>query len=201
MGKELEYKYSAPSREVLDRLAADEEVNALAEGPWVERLMKTTYYDSADQRFSAHKWTLRHRMEGEESVVCVKTPTGIAHMRGEWQIKAPKIDDAAIEGLILAGAPKELLLFYGAGDVAPVCGASFLRRCRMLRFPDGTRAELAADFGTLCGISQEAPLIEMELELYEGSGETVRDFAQKLAHRYGLTEQKRSKHARARCLK
>lgn len=201
MGKELEYKLSVPSRDILDQIVADPEVNGLAEGTWLERPMRTTYYDSPEERFASRYWTLRHRMEGEESIVCVKTPTGVAHMRGEWQVTASRPDEAAMEQLLLAGAPKELLLLYGEGDIAPVCGAKFVRRCLMLRFPDGTKAELAADCGIIHGASEEQPLIELELELYEGNGETVKAFADRLAERYSLTEQPYSKHARARSLK
>lgn len=201
MGKELEYKLQVPDAQVLERILEDPRIKEVSYGELESTPMRTTYYDSEERRFGLRHWTLRHRREGDTSVVCVKTPTKESHTRGEWQIHGDSISEDAILQLISLGAPAELLFLYGTGDVAPICGAEFLRRHRMLRFPDGSQAELACDEGRLLGKSESMPLCEVELELYKGSSEEMLRLVSYLCQTYGLQEQPKSKLARARSLK
>ena len=201
MGKEIEYKLEIPHSDLVARIMTDPYVTSRLEGTWQQTTMTTKYYDSPEGRFSKRHWTLRLRQEGERSVVCVKTPTPESHTRGEWQILAHEINDEAVSRLIEAGAPIELLYLYGAGDVEPVCGASFLRKHGMLRFQDGSCAELSCDEGQLLGKCQRIPLCELELELYGGDPEEMLALLHYLCDSYGLREQTKSKHARARNLK
>lgn len=201
LGKELEYKLFVQNQAQLMQILSDEDVAKLAAGNWQETAMKTTYYDTEDCRFSSRHWTLRHRLEGSIGIVCVKTPQKEAHTRGEWQIQAGKPDEKAIISLVEAGAPRELLYLYGEGKIAPVCGAEFLRRHIMLKFPDGSKAELAGDCGILRGKTEECAFCEIELELYEGEKGQMLDLVRLLCDRYALKEQPMSKHARARALK
>ena len=200
MGRELEIKLAVDSEAALKSILADDTIAALVDGSWQKRVMNTTYYDSPDRRFSSHFWTLRHRMEGENSVVCVKAPTEDPRVRGEWQISASEINEKSIEALLKSGAPMELLYLYGAGDVQPLCGAEFTRRSVMLRFSDGSRAELAGDNGILRGKTQRLTFTELEIELYEGAPTQMEALAALLQTRYGLKLQKKSKFARARGL-
>ena len=200
MGRELEIKLAVDGEEALEKILADGTIAALVDGPWQERLMKTTYYDSPDRRFSSHFWTLRHRMEGKNSVVCVKVPTEDPRVRGEWQISAAEINEESIEALLKSGAPMEFLYLYGAGDIQPVCGAEFIRKSVILRFSDGSRAELAGDHGILHGKNQQLPFAELEIELYEGAPTEMEALAALLQTRYGLNPQCKSKFVRARGL-
>lgn len=201
MGKELEFKLSVPDEATLLRILNDEELLALALSSPLETQMKTTYFDTEDRRFSAHHFTLRTRLEGERSVICLKTPTGEAHTRGEWEIEGEQIDDDAIARLLRLGAPQELLAFYAGGTLRSICGAEFLRRHMMLEFPDGSRAELACDCGFLHGQTEQFPLCEAELELYAGEPTEMLALVRRLCDRYRLREQSSSKFARARRLK
>lgn len=201
MGKELEYKVFVPDKATLDKVIDAPEIAALVDGPWQEKPMKTTYFDTPGGAFAMRHWTFRHRLEGEESVVCVKTPTKESHTRGEWQVFAEQIDDSAVEALLAAGAPKELLYLYAAGELRPLCGAEFTRKCVMLRFPDGSRAELAADHGLLRGARERLDFTELELELYEGEPQEMLSLLRLLMERFHLREQPLSKFARAKALK
>ena len=201
MGKELEYKLLIPNEETLTRILADEELSALAMGAYAQTQMKTTYYDTPDRRFATHYFTLRQRFEGDRSIVCLKTPLKESHARGEWQIPAETIDDAAVERLVELGAPKELLVFYGVGNILPVCGAQFLRQHVMLQFSDGSQAELAGDHGFLYGQQERLPFTELELELYRGDPHEMLALVKRLCDKFSLREQPKSKYARARALK
>lgn len=197
MGKELEYKLRVADSTALDAILADGEVAALAVAPWHETQMKTTYFDTPDRRFARLRWMLRRRMEGEKSVVCLKTPENEAHVRGEWQIMSDAVDGAAIEGLLAQGAPQELREVCEKTPLLPVCGAEFLRKSVMLAFSDGSRTELAGDCGILHGATQKLPFTELELELYDGSPNEMLALVRRLSARYGLCEEPLSKAARA----
>ena len=201
MGKELEYKLDVADKMTLAAILSDPEIDAARQDSWQERQMKTTYYDSADHRFSSRRWTFRHRMEGNKSIVCVKTPTEDFHTRCEFQVEADAINLQSIESLLLAGAPQELVFLFGAVDVAPICGAELIRRSCMLRFADGSLAELAGDHGILHGETEKVGFTELELELYEGKPDKMLEFVAYLKERYSLREEPKSKFVRAQRLK
>lgn len=138
MGKELEFKLAAANDAILDCLLGDPETAARMEGPIVCTPMETTYFDTETNAFRTNHWTLRRRQEGSRSVVCVKTPQPEPFARGEWEVEARAVDDAAIEWLLDFGAPRQLLQLYGEAPLRPVCGARFLRRSVMLRLADGS---------------------------------------------------------------
>ena len=201
MATELEYKLQLSSPDEMDRILSSKMIAELLQEPLKELPMETTYYDNALKHFTHLRWTLRHRLEGDESVVCLKTPTGQAHERNEWQVSAPQLDETAILALINAGAPKELLSYYSISPVAPICGARFLRRCAMLEFSDGSIAELAADRGEVFGPKGTLPILELELELYRGEPVEMIRLAKALCDTYSLKEQPLSKFARAKTLR
>ena len=201
MALELEYKFQLPSDDLLTELLNAPEITALLDTPFRELPMETTYFDREDRCLSQHRWTLRHRMEGEESVVCLKTPGSLAHSRNEWQVNAPCMSADAIRELIRQGAPEELLSYYEESPPLPICGAKFLRRCAMLTFSDGSRAELALDQGHVFGSKGNLPILELELELYQGEATEMTRFAALIARIYGLKEQPYSKFARASSLR
>ena len=201
MALELEHKLQLPSVECLEAILASAEVTTLLESPFRELPMETTYYDNEDQTFSRLHWTLRHRAEGDEHVVCLKTPGSLPRSRNEWQVIAPTLDESAIQALILQGAPSELRDHYISSPTRPICGARFLRRCAMVTFSDGSRAEIAADKGEVFGAKGTLPILELELELYNGAPDEMTRFAEHLCRTYDLREQPYSKFARARSLR
>ncbi len=68
--------------------------------------------------------------------------------RGEWQCQADSVDQCA-QKLIEAGAPKELERLLDGRELLPLCGAEFTRNAAVMRFEDGSEAELALDTGIL----------------------------------------------------
>ena len=201
MALELEYKLQLPSTDCLEAILASAEVEAILEAPFRRIPMETTYYDNDEQSFSRLHWTLRHRSEGENSIVCLKTPGSLPRSRNEWQVAAPSLDKSAIHALILQGAPTELRDYYLSSHIKPTCGTRFLRRCAMVTFSDGSRAEIAADKGEVFGAKGRLPILELELELYHGDPGEMTRFAEYLCRAYGLREQPYSKFARASSLR
>ena len=190
MGKELELKYALTEA----AYAALEERFDLRDGEPLE--MCSTYYDTPDRTLAARKWTLRHRMEGDRSVICMKTAP-VNDVRGEWEL--PGEDPAtAVPALIALGAPAELEALAAQGLV-PVCGARYLRKVRFLRLGDGI-CELALDQGTLRGSARQQAFRELELELKDGEAAGLRQLGENLARELGLHPEPQPKFVRAMAL-
>jgi len=151
--------------------------------------METTYYDTPQGCLSAKKYTLRRRRENGESVCTLKTP-GAGPLRGEFETRCEKIEDAIPELCKLSGAG------LPTAGLTEVCGAKFTRYAKDVTLPGGT-LELAADKGVLTGGGKEQPFWEIEVELKSGSRESVIGFARTLAESYALQEEEKSKFKRA----
>ena len=187
MGREFELKY-----------AATEQVQAAIEaefGAFETVAMQTTYYDTPDCALSARHITLRRRMENGVSVCTLKTPTG-GLGRGEWELECDSIEDAIPELCKLSGWDLEAVLSSGT---VPVCGARFTRRFCTVDLSQCT-VEIALDRGVLLGGGREIPLCEVEVELKSGSEEAAVDFAARLAQKYSLEAEFKSKFRRALAL-
>ena len=185
MGIEFELKYRADAGKCRALLEA-------YPGNWQQITMETTYYDTPAGELAAKRCTLRRRSENGKSVCTVKTP-GENGVRGEWETECGDIREA-VEILCKLGGPEELL--SSRDGLVPVCGARFIRQCRVFS-QESCTVELAADNGVLLGGGQEVPLCEIEVELKSGSPEAAVAFARKLAARFGLQEEKKSKFRRA----
>ena len=110
-----------------------------------------------------------------------------------WCINKRLLREAPAESV----TPEELL-----EPVPLVCmwEADFQRRAVLLRFDDGSAAELALDLGALYGPTHSLPLCELELELKEGEPAAALTLLAALRERFSLKPQEKSKFARARAL-
>lgn len=188
MGREFELKY----------LATPETIAAIQAkfGDFTPISMETTYYDTADLALRKRRWTLRQRLENGKSVCTVKTPLPDGS-RGEWETENTDLA-AGVRQLCAMGAPKEILDYVNCG-VASFCGAKFTRLAKTIILPGGC-VELALDEGVLLGGGQEKPFSEVEVELKSGGDDLAKAFAGALEKEFNLTEQPKSKLARAMAL-
>lgn len=184
MGREFELKYAATKQ--VQRIIAQRF------GNFQEIRMETTYFDTPEGSFSAHKRTLRLRKENDMTVCTLKTPLPDGS-RGEWECEADDIQEG-LARLVAMGAPAEVK--DAAGRLIPVCGARFTRLAAEIPTADGV-AELALDHGYLLGGGKEMPLCEVEVELKSGSDEAAMALATQLAEEFGLKTESRSKFRRA----
>ena len=199
MGREMEWKLAVREPGLLEEILAWEGVRArMAEEPRLYH-MQSAYYDAPDRRFSRRRITLRRRMENETSVICVKAPLpGADHrfLHGEWELEGTDLT-AALPRLVELGAPEVLL---EPVELECLWRADFERRAVLLRFDDGSVAELALDQGALYGPTRSMPLCELELELKEGEPAETLALLDTLRERFSLKPQEKSKYARARAL-
>ena len=200
MGTELEWKYAVPESSGLDTILAWQEIQQRMLETVRHYHMQSDYYDTADQRFSRARITIRRRLENEFSVVCVKallSNPADPHLRGEWEVEDSDVIHA-LPRLAALGAPRVIL---ESAFLQSLWRAEFHRRAVLLRLDDGSAAELALDHGTLSGPGGSAPLCELELELKEGKPDAARAFVAAIAAHFGLEPQPLSKFARAKALR
>ena len=188
MGREFELKYQAdiPS---IDRIREKF-------GDFTPISMETAYYDNPEGEFARRRWTLRRRWENGLGVCTLKTPAPDGS-RGEWEVEGDDIL-ASIPALCAMGAPAELAQ-YTANGLISVCGARFTRLAGPVQVGESV-VELALDAGAFLGGGKEEYFTEVEVELKEGSEETVTAFAEHLAREFSLEPQPMSKHQRAMLL-
>lgn len=189
MGAEYELKYRATAE-------SHRAIRQAFSGAWESLTMQTTYYDTPDGRLSGKRYTLRKRLENGVSICTLKTP-GKDNTRGEWETPCREIL-LAIPELCKLGGPADLPHLCSGGLIS-VCGAEFTRQALTLSLP-GCTAELALDEGLLFGGKTTLPLVEVELELKEGSKEALQAFARDFAAKYRLQTEENSKFARALAL-
>ena len=182
MATEYELKYRATP-------AVLAEIDRAFPVPGEKIAMETTYYDTPDGVLSAHRYTLRKRLENGIAVCTLKVPAGNA--RGEWETECDSIE-AALPRLYAIGAPK----LQAESGLTAVCGAKFNRIAKTIALSD-CLVELALDQGALTGGGKEIPLCEVEVELKSGSQDTCDAFARELATRFSLVPENESKFCRA----
>ena len=203
MGKEIELKLHIDNAEQLEAVRSAPELAASAAGEEQTLRMETTYFDTPDGAISARKWTFRRRAENGCPIICLKTPaqwTGdAASARGEWETEEKDLQDA-VSALVADGAPAELKMLTAQG-VIPTCGASYVRRARLLRLPDGSTCELACDAGELFGGTNRRSFFEVELELKNGEAAQLLKLGERLCAQFGLHEEPDSKFVRANRLR
>ena len=185
MAIEIELKFAAEVSAFENLLARFDD--------WTTYEMKTTYYDTADAKLGALRWTLRRRFENGVSVCTIKTPHK-GGGRNEFELACDDIT-AAIPKLVEMGAPRELLL-YTANGIEEVCAARFTRMAGKITL-EGAEAELALDKGELLGGGNVLPFVEVEVELKSGDLNAVTAYASALAARFGLRPESKSKYKRA----
>ena len=185
MGREFELKFKANAQALA-------EIRALWQD-WEEISMETTYFDTADAQLSGKNCTLRRRMENGACVCTMKTPAA-GFGRGEWNEEASWCGETV--GKLFAAAQQEQIPFE---KLTPVCGARFTRLAKTVELP-GCTAEIALDTGVLMGGGREIPLCELEVEYKGGSEAMAAAWAERLARRFGLEAEARSKFRRASLL-
>lgn len=197
MGTETEIKLEVGDLQLLDCILCSPAITSHMQTPFTYLRMQTTYYDTEDGALEKNRWMLRLRTENDRSVVTMKTP-GTGHTRGEWECESAYLDEA-LPKLAALGAPEEIRALQ-ADALLPVCGAKFTRITAELTLDGGTRCAVCGDVGELTGGGKKQLLCELELELTEGSEQTLQAFADDLMAQFHLSEQPLSKLQRARTL-
>jgi inorganic triphosphatase YgiF len=188
-------------RELKFRLPAD-----AGGGLWVllpgapvptRRRLDSTYFDTPDFHLRDARAALRLRRDGRKRIMCFKSDStgalGVPQRR-EWEVPAPRGEfspEALPCGEIKSAAGVDLKRYAAA--LAPRFETRFVRRSAQVALGDGTRVEVCLDAGTIAAGKLSVSLLELELELLEGSPASMLDLAERLVGPLRLELEARSK--------
>lgn len=202
---EIELKLFA-SAAALELLRAHPDVAAAALGPWHRARLVNRYFDTPERALATQRMALRLRRIGRRWVQTLKaSPHADAGLstRHEWEMDVAgarlELDRFADTPLAQLGPPEALFR-----QLAPRFSTDFVRESRRLRLDDGTEVELAIDVGTIAAGRGKArrtlAISEVEIELMDGSADTVLRFASRLAREVPMLVLPASKAARGDAL-
>lgn len=196
---ELELKLRLADRTLMDKLIGDPlflggDLATPPETTWLE----STYYDTADRRLKAQRYTFRIRRAGAALIATIKgkgSESGGLHRRDEWnraiQEEVPSLEPFA--DLPIFGELQEIL----AGELlVPLLRTAFKRTAVVCTTEDGSSFELAADLGEITVGTERAEICELEFELKSGAVIHLFEAAEALAVHYPLIPESKSKYHR-----
>jgi len=196
---EIELKYHLPDAETEEKLFSDPYVTEIADSGSESRIdMLAVYFDTEDRRLGREGITFRVRREGTRLVGTLKwngsSEDGM-HVREEINVpvRDPEKLNEPDPGIFHQSEMSDTLKrIIGKRQLKKQIEIEFVRR--KIRLDSGrVICELSVDRGTVRSASGEAPISEVEIELYSGSREEMEKIGSELAAKYGLTPENRSK--------
>jgi triphosphatase len=203
---EIEMKYSVPSRDAADDIWEDCFASPLADRGSAEKVvMKAVYFDTPDRVLAAHDAAVRVRSEGGISFATLKwngrSEDGL-HEREE--INVPVSGESSfikLDSDMFSESPegRELMRLTEGKELINLLETRFLRRRMRLDFGESV-IELAIDTGSIITDAGEAPILELELELFAGDSGDLKSLGSELEEKYGLAPLNVSKFGRGLAL-
>ena len=203
---EIEMKYLVRDREQADEILNDEIVKTVEdEGSFETIDMYAVYYDTPDRKLTEAGIAMRVHREGEYYVATMKDKgNSIEGMHQRKEIKVRLSDEEMIREPDVtifseSDAYEQLLEIAGKGKLVPVLSMIFERR--QVRVDTGDAISmLSFDDGEIKAAGKAIPIMEMEIELYSGSLDSLKEYGRKIADKFGLIPEDRSKFARGYAL-
>ncbi len=199
---ELEMKYAIPSREMADEIWGDEQLDRLTDSTEAEAvIMKAVYFDTEDGLLRRSNVTLRVRAEGERAYATVKwggSSEGGLHERQEINIPVSGEECFIVPPVEAFRESEEGRMLIELVDGHPLLNlleTRFLRRRKRLVY-NGSLMEMAVDTGSIVTDNGDLPILELELELFAGEEKSIVDLGNRIAAKYSLQPEDRSKFAR-----
>ena len=203
---EIEMKYSIPSEELAGSILEELSLSDMADSASAEKLvMKAVYFDTEDNDLARHNITVRVRSEGERSFATLKW--GGKESMGLHEREEVNIPISGEEFFIQPPADMfkesetglDLVKIKDGKPLRNLLETRFLRR-RIRLFYQGSLVEMAVDTGSIITDNGDSKICELELELFNGSEESLKKLGQELAQTFGLEPESRSKFARGLAL-
>ena len=201
---EIELKYKLNGAEQIEQILTDEWLGSITENDQPEILrMKAAYFDTEDHTLIGHNIALLIRTENEHTVATLKwrdddDGIGGLYIRSEINIPVtdktcffypdPKLFEVSPEG-------KDLLDILEGKPLINIFDMIFTRKRFRIDYKDSI-LELAIDEGVIVTGSKSMALCEMEIEVYSGNKDDLLEVGKKIAKRYGLEPELKTKFAR-----
>lgn len=199
---EIEMKYAIESNDIAEQIWQDEYLSQIEEEDSREEVyMKAAYFDTENYVLSQNDIAMRVRKEGERMVAALKwrgENEGAKHMRGEVNVP---VDDP---NTFLLPDPhifkesdigKELIRLIGFKQLSSIVEMKFSRKRLRIDSGEGIM-EVSIDRGEIITEKGKAPICELEIELFSGTEEALIKVSQRIAQKYGLKAEEKSKFLR-----
>lgn len=203
---EIEMKYSIPDRETSEAIWEDEYLASIEEADTRENIvMKAVYFDTEDYVLSRNDIAMRVRLEGERVVATIKSSgkseDGL-HVREEINVPVDDEKFFLVPDLQVfkeSEIGQQLIGLVGFKTLFGVIETNFLRSCFKVDNGKGIM-EVAIDRGEIITREGNEPICELEIELFSGEEDALKEVTQTLVEKYNLQAEDRSKYARGLAL-
>ena len=198
-GSELEIKLAISDNRLFDSILADAELGAMMQGgDPVTQTFEALYFDTPQFLLQKSGYAYRIRHEGRDWVATVKSDlstSGGLSEREEWneKISGPEPSSTPFAG---TNVGDRLALILGSEKLQLLFSTRFSRTTAQLLTASGATVEMALDKGTIWSGLVGIPISELELELKEGSPSELLSLAARIAGRWHLSPEVKSKFAR-----
>ena len=196
---EIEFKYHIDSEEQAEAIFSDPEIIPLIDENSEETIeLNALYFDTIDRRLGREGITFRTRREGERYVATMKwNGSGENGLHVREEINIP-IDDEEkfLHPNVDVFCQSEMcqVLKDAIGNRELLKRVEVIVTRRQARVDTGKSiCEISYDKGIVKNGDKEAPISEMEIELYSGDREDMEIFGEKLAKKHGIFPENRSK--------
>ena len=198
---EVELKYTIPDEKTAEWLWSAEELGAMAEeGSWSVDRFRGLYYDTEDHMLTKNDIAFRIRSEGDRTVATLKwhgSAEGALHKREELNITVegdvPGKADPAIFSESKMG--RKVIGLTKGSELIPLIEVDVLRK-RVRVDTDKSLLEISIDLGKIHTKNGDLDISELEIELFQGDEQDLIGLGGRLAEKYGLSVEQKSKFAR-----
>ncbi len=193
MSKEIELKLAMEDRGEYQKLLRDPQV---FDGTYNTYKLEAIYYDTAQFALTRRKVSLRLRKENGQLVATMKYGGGVRdglHLRREIN---RRVDDEVMDISHFPEKEKELAMLIGQEALNPIVTTSIIRKLKRVVFGQSL-LELALDKGCVMALGQQVPILELELELLEGSPDDLYRFREECLSGYHFHTDNLSKFQKA----
>ncbi len=183
-------------------LAGSDVVRRFATGPSRRDHLVTTYYDTPELDLQRAGIVVRVRRNGDRFLHAVKSSgTGVAGLHSRKEIEFAAEGDFPDLGRLARASGFSVLRRKRVREtLARLFETDFVRIAWDLDWEDGSRLELAHDAGEVRHGEALTPLLEVELELREGSASVLYEVAERLGEVLDLQVESSSKAERGYAL-
>lgn len=198
MSSELELKLAA-TQSKLNKIKGLTFPGVALQTPWESFDLVNTYFDTKQFKLCEMSIAMRIRKNGEKLVQTVKSSgkaIGGLHQRNEDEVllETDQLDTSLITDpylkILVEEANEE------DGELLACFNTDFERTQCLLSFSDGTKIEVALDYGKITAGDKNLDICEVELELIEGSAEYIFALGRYLIKELDLTLYNASKSRR-----
>lgn len=199
---EVELKYQIDDADKIGQIFEDAYLCRIKDRQTEETIeMHAVYFDTEDRRLYREAISFRIRKEGRKIVATLKwngsSEDGM-HKREEINVPVDdeeKLHSPDIKIFDQSEMCEVLTRVVGKRTLYPVMDVYFDRR--QMRLDTGSCiCEISVDQGRIQCNGKEAPISELEIELYSGDEEEMKQLGAEISEKYGLVPENTSKFKR-----